>query len=148
MDTELLNAIKEMFDDRFGEIDKRFEKMDSRFEQIDSRFDKIENKMNDGFKNVDSRFEKVENKLNKNTVILEEVKKNITTLAELHEAHGEQNERSFHSINDLINEKSDLIETALTNTTRDMNDIKEDIDVLTEAVGTHDIKLRMLKKRM
>lgn len=103
--------------------------------------------LKDELKPLSDRLDRVEGKIDKNTLILEEVRGNIQSLAELHVAHREQNERAYDKIDIVIQEKSDLIETALTNTTKELNGIKDSIEVLTEAVGKHEMDIRILKKR-
>jgi chromosome segregation ATPase len=103
--------------------------------------------LKDELKPLSDRLDRVEVKIDKNTLILEEVRGNIKSLAELHVAHREQNERAFDKTDIVIQEKSDLIETALTNTTKELNGIKDSIEVLTEAVGKHEMDIRILKKR-
>jgi len=103
--------------------------------------------LKDELRPLSDRLDRVEGKIDRSTLILEEVRGNIKSLAELHVAHREQNDRAFDKTDILIQEKSDLIETALTNTTKELNGIKDSIEVLTEAVGKHEMDIRILKKR-
>lgn len=54
VDRELLQAISNMLDSRFGGLETRFNKLDSRFGGLETRFNKI-----------DSRFEEMEERFNK-----------------------------------------------------------------------------------
>ena len=75
------------------------------------------------------------------------MQKNIKTLLEGQEAHNEQNNRLFTNTDALVDEKIDLIETAIKSVTKDTKEIKESIEVLEEMTGKHEVKIRILERR-
>jgi len=46
-----------------------------------------------------------------------------------------------------VDEKIDLIETAIKSVTKDTKEIKESIEVLEEMTGKHEVKIRILERR-
>ena len=97
---------------------------------------------------------KLEMEVRKNSLKLETIEKKIDIIAEVQTAHKEENAKEFEGNNKLINEKTDLIETALTNTSKDIRkveenirNIDENIDVLKDMTGRHEVDINVLKRR-
>lgn len=61
LDKRDLEAIAQLFDGRFDQIDKRLDQMDNRFEQIEVRLDQMDNR----FEQIDSRFDQMEDMIGK-----------------------------------------------------------------------------------
>lgn len=90
---------------------------------------------------------KLEMEVRKNSIKLETIEKKIDIIAEVQTAHKEENAKEFEGNNKLINEKTDLIETALTNTSKDIRKVEENIDVLKDMTGRHEVDINILKRR-
>ena len=60
-----LNLLQEQMNKRFEQIDKRFEQIDKRFEQIDKRFESMQEQMDKRFEQVDKRFESMQEQMDK-----------------------------------------------------------------------------------
>ena len=68
VDRELLQAISNMLDSRFGGLETRFNKIDSRFGGLETRFNKLDSRfegLEAGFNKIDSRVEGLEAGVNK-----------------------------------------------------------------------------------
>ena len=89
----------------------------------------------------------VKNEVRKNTISIETINKKIDVIAEVQSAHKEQNDREFTNIHNLIDAKTNLIETALTGASKDIREVKESIEVLKEMTGKHEVDINILKRR-
>lgn len=96
---------------------------------------------------VKSELSEVKNEVRKNTISIEEMNKKIDVIIEVQSAHKEQNDREFINIHNLIHEKTNLIETALTDTSKDLGEVKESIEVLKVMTGKHEVDINILKRR-
>ena len=89
---------------------------------------------------------KMDKKIDKNTIILEELRTKLETSAEVQKAHMEQNEREFDDMSKIINSRSSLIETAVQRTSKDVGKIKENVNVLAEMTGKHEVEIKVLQR--
>lgn len=87
----------------------------------------------EGQTEIKSDFAYISTTLTKIEANQEEIKSDISTLAELYEAHAEQYMRSLEGIDDMINVNVELFRTALTNTSKDLKCTLDSIDVLRAA---------------
>ncbi len=71
-----LEALKELTEERFKQVDKRFEQVDKRFEQVDKRFEQVDKR----FEQVDKRFEQVDKRFEQVNKRFGETIELITTL--------------------------------------------------------------------
>lgn len=92
-------------------------------------------------------LKRMESKIDKNAITLENLTKKVETIAETQTSHGEQNERQFNKVINIMNEKTNLLEGALTNVSKDTSEIKESIEVLKEMTGKHEVEINILKRR-
>lgn len=92
-------------------------------------------------------LKEVKQKLGKVEITQEVMQKDIKTLLEGQEAHNEQNNRLFTNTDALVDEKIDLIETAIKSVSKNTKEIKESIEVLEEMTGKHEVKIRILERR-
>jgi chromosome segregation ATPase len=83
----------------------------------------------------------------KNSITLESIEKKMDIISEIQTAHKEQNERSFDNTDKLLEERADLIETATKSISKNVIEVKDSVDVLTEAVGKHEMDIRILKRK-
>lgn len=96
---------------------------------------------------LEDRLERTEGKVDKNTILLEDLTKKVQIVAEVQTSHKEQNERQSGKVIDTLIEKSDIVETALTNVSKDTKEIKDSIEVLKEMTGKHEVDINILKRR-
>ena len=103
---------------------------------------------------LDSKLNPMKKQLNKNTLTLEEVKSDIKTIAEVQKSHMKQNEKAHDEIVKPLNEKLNVIELAVKDTSKNVKDITEDlknidenIDVMKEILGRHEVDIAVLKRR-
>ena len=53
----------------------------------------------------------------------------------------------FEKTGNTIIAKVSLIETVVTNTSKDVNEVKESIEVLKDMTGRHEVEINILKRR-
>ena len=93
LDKRDLEAIAQLFDGRFDQIDKRLDQMDNRFEQIDSRFDQMEDMIGkaidrseefllDELDRYDRKYERQFDKVNSRLDVLEQLYRPAKTEAD------------------------------------------------------------------
>ncbi|MGH4118067.1 hypothetical protein [Clostridium sp.] len=104
-------------------------------------------KLTEGQTEIKGALYTVDSRLNKIELIQEEIKANVITLGELHQAHGEQQERLFEVSDSVIMEKIDISEIAIKNVSIDVKHVKEVVEVLEEVTGKHEIKIKVLERR-
>lgn len=80
----------------------------------------------------------------KHSIKFETIEENIKIIAELQSGHKEQIEVSFKNTDSIIEEKTDLIETAIKSISKD---VKESIEVLKDITGRHEVDINILKSR-
>ena len=90
---------------------------------------------------------RIESEVKKNSIKLEAVEKNLEIIAEVQTSHKEQHGNDIAKIEKLINEKTDLIETAIKTISKDTKDIKESVEVLKDMTGRHEVDINILKRR-
>lgn len=83
----------------------------------------------------------------KNSLKLESIESKLNTLEEVQTAHKEQNTNEVIEINKNLDEKTDLIETAVKSISKDTKEIKDSIEVLKEMTGKHEVDINILKRR-
>ena len=96
---------------------------------------------------IKTDMKKMDIKIDKNTIILEDLRAKLETAAEVQQAHMEQNERQSTVTMRTINDRSSLVETAVQKTSEDIGEIKDNIDVLTEMTGKHEVEIKVLQRR-
>ncbi|MBU3182625.1 hypothetical protein [Clostridium psychrophilum] len=104
-------------------------------------------KLTEGQTEIKGSLNSMNNRLDKIELVQEEIKTKIITLGELHQAHGEQQERLFKVSDNAILEKIDISETSIKNVSSDVKQIKEIVEVLEEVTGKHEIKIKVLERR-
>jgi len=89
----------------------------------------------------------LETEARKHSMNLETIGKNINIIIEVQTAHKEQYDFSFKNTDALIDEKTDIIETALKSVSKDVKEVKESADVMKDVIGRHQIDIEILKRR-
>ncbi|MCB2357955.1 hypothetical protein [Clostridium estertheticum] len=80
---------------------------------MDNEIKDILIKLLEGQSRVENDITDIKTQIKKNTIELETIGKNITIIAEVQTSHKEQNDFSFKNTDSLIDEKTDLLGTAL-----------------------------------
>ncbi|MEG0613351.1 MAG: hypothetical protein RR486_12595, partial [Clostridium sp.] len=109
----------------------------------EGRFDNFEGR----FDNFEGRFDNLENKVDKNTILLEKLDSNIKLVAEVQQGFQEQLGRNLHTDGKTIADRLELIELAVTNGSDNLNDLADNLDVVKNTVGIHEMDLRMMKNK-
>ena len=104
-------------------------------------------KLLEGQTRLDGKVSGLETQVRKNSIKLETIEKNINIIAEVQTAHKEQNTRVFEKTGNTIIAKVSLIETVVTNTSKDVKEVKESIEVLKDMTGRHEVDINILKRR-
>ena len=128
MDSELIEILKRM--------EANIARMDANMKTMDANIEKM-----------DAKIGSIEAKVDKNTIMLEDLTKKVQLIAEVQTSHKEQNERQTENVMESIGNRSGLIETAVTNVSKDTKEIKDSIEVLKEMTGKHEVDINILKRR-
>jgi ABC-type transporter Mla subunit MlaD len=105
----------------------------------------IKDLLKDTFK---TELQPINNKLDKHSVILEELKKNVSTLAEGQQAQREQIDRQFQDLKQDINKDSSLVKSALTNVSADVREMKDGYSDLRSATAQNSLDIQILKNKV
>ncbi|MGH4049877.1 MAG: hypothetical protein ACREVX_00730 [Clostridium sp.] len=89
----------------------------------------------------------VETEVKKNSIKLESIETKINVIAEIQTAHKDQNEKAFRNSNSLTEEKVDLLGTSIKSISKDVKEVKENIDVMKDVIGRNQIDIEVLKRR-
>lgn len=81
--------------------------------------------INDKLDEHSAKLNELQTGQNKHSIILEELKSNMNTVIEGQQAHTEQIDRQFTSLNKDIKEDSTLIKSALKSVSSDVKNIKQ-----------------------
>lgn len=90
------------------EILELLEKM---YSDISNRFDKVENNL----EGIRSELNEVKDVTKKNSINIEDIKKNIKILAEVQQNHYEQNQVNRKEIVEMLSERVSTVEKAVVN---------------------------------
>ena len=96
---------------------------------------------------IDNKVTRLETEVRKNSVELETIGKHINIIVEVQTSHKEQYEFSFKNTDALIDEKTDLIETAVKSVSKDVKEVIESVEVLKNMTGRHEVDINILKRR-
>ena len=91
--------------------------------------------------------DRVETEVKKNSIKLESIESKIDVIAEVQTAHKEQNVRALKNSDSLTEEKVDLLGTSIKSVSKDVNEVKENIDVMKDVLGRNQIDIEILKRR-
>lgn len=115
---------------------------------MDTEIKDILVKLLEGQEELKGKVTGLETEVRKNSIKLETIEKKIDIIAEVQTSHKEQNTMESKETNKLLTEKTDIIGTALTSTSKDVKEVKESIDVLKEMTGKHEVDINILKRRV
>lgn len=89
----------------------------------------------------------IKTEVKKNSMELETIGENINIVVEVQAAHKEQHDFSFENTDALIDEKTDLLGIAVKSVSKDVNEVKESVDVMKDVISRHQIDIEILKRR-
>ena len=144
LDKRDLEAIAQLFDGRFDQLDKRLDQMDNRFEQMEVRLDQMDNRfeqmevrldqMDSRFEQIDSRFDQMEDMIGKAIDRSEEF-----LLDEL-DRYDRKYERQFDKVNSRLDVLEQLYRPAKTEA--------DTIEILLKTTADHGKRISRLEKLM
>lgn len=91
------------------ENEKIFKLLEKMYSEISNRFDKVESNLKD----IKSELNEVKDETKKNSINIEDIKKNIKVLAEVQQNHYELNQRNHKEIVEMLSEKVSTVEKAV-----------------------------------
>ena len=124
MDKETLKMFSELLDSKLGDLENR---LDGKLGALEKRLDV---------------------KLDKNTMLLENLTVKVETIAEIQKSHMEQNEKAHNDMINSFNDKIDVIELAVKDTSRDVKEIKSglmNVELITSSNWNEIIKLKAVR---
>ena len=95
--------------------------------------------------NLNGRFDTLENKVDKNTLLLEKAQTDIKLIAELQQSFQEQLGMSKDDEGKSLNERLDIIELAVTSTSKDVKFVKHKLRETEEDVFDIKDHLKLIK---
>lgn len=96
--------------------------------------------------NLTNKFDNLENKVDKNSLMLEKMQTDIKILAEVQSSFSEQLGRAKDNEGRTLGESLDIIELAVTSTSKSVTELVETIDVIKDTTGSHEMDIKILKK--
>jgi septal ring factor EnvC (AmiA/AmiB activator) len=93
-----------------------------------------------------SNISTLSSKVDKNSLMLEKIQTDIKTLAEVQQSFSEQLDRTKDKDGKTLGERLDIIELAISNTSKSVNNVVNAIDVIKETTGSHEMDIKILKK--
>jgi chromosome segregation ATPase len=94
---------------------------------------------------IDGKLENVENKTDKNTLLLEDLNRKVQTIAEVDSSLAEQLDREKHKDNKSSDDRLNIIELAVTDTSSRVKDIQKDLSRVVRATGENWAEIVELK---
>lgn len=91
--------------------------------------------MRNDISRIDGKLENVENKTDKNTLLLEDLNRKVQTIAEVDSSLAEQLDREKHKDNKSSDDRLNIIELAVTDTSSRVKDIQKDLSRVVRATG-------------
>jgi tetrahydromethanopterin S-methyltransferase subunit G len=119
-----------------------FDLITKMYSEMQQGFDTVNNEI----KSITSRLDSVESKVDKNTLILEKLQTNIKTVAEVQESFSEQLGRSTEKSNKTISERLEIIEMAVTHTSKSVTYLAGAVDIVKSTTASNDIDIKILKR--
>lgn len=101
---------------------------------------------NQRFEGLEKTTSKIKSQVDTNSLMLEKIQTDIKTLAEVQQSFSEQLDRAKDKDGKTLGERLDIIELAISNTSKSVNDVVDAIDVIKETTGCHEMDIKILKK--
>ncbi|QBD84693.1 hypothetical protein EQG73_05215 [Clostridium tetani] len=108
--------------------------------------EKIYVNFNQRFEGLEKTSSKIKSQVDTNSLMLEKIQTDIKTLAEVQQSFSEQLDRAKDKDGKTLGERLDIIELAISNTSKSVNDVVDAIDVIKETTGSHEMDIKILKK--
>jgi chromosome segregation ATPase len=87
-------------------------------------------------------------RVDKNTMLLENLKVKVETIAEIQKSHMEQNANAHNDIMNNVSNKIDVIESAVKDTSKDVKEIKSglmNVELITSSNWNEIVKLKAVR---
>lgn len=133
MEKELLEILKSMQTD-MKSIHREIRSMQGEMQSMHGEIEPMQNEM-----------QSMNSKIDKNTLLLEEMKSKIETVAEVQENHRIMNAKQHNEIKDQMNEKFSIVELAINDTSKSVNEFKEKFDKVEKVTMQNTYDLTYLK---
>ena len=104
------------------------------------------NDVNNEIKSITSTLDSIESKVDKNTLILEKLQTDVKTVAEVQESFSEQLGRSTEKNNKTVSERLEIIEMAITHTSKSVSYLEEAVDVIKNTTASNGLDIKILKR--
>ncbi|WP_297430055.1 hypothetical protein [Clostridium sp.] len=108
----------------------------------------MDNEILEILKSMQSDIKKMDSKIDKNTIMLEDLKTKVETIAEVQKSHMQQNERQHTEVIEPLGIKVDVIELAVKDISKDVKTIREDltsVELITAKNYSDIVKLKAVK---
>lgn len=115
MEQKIFNMLEKIYIE-LQETKKKVDNLEGRFDNLEGRFD-----------NLEGKFDNLEGKVDKNTLLLEELRTDVKTIAEVQSNHMNQNENQHKQISENVKDETNIIKMAVTDIYGDVRDIKKDL---------------------
>ncbi|MEZ0537638.1 hypothetical protein ACAG39_10380 [Caldicellulosiruptoraceae bacterium PP1] len=104
--------------------------------------------MKNEMQEMKNEMQTMKNDIQRNYILLEDTKVKLQILAEVQQAHKEQNERQHLELKKELNDRMTIIETSIKTLSNDVNEIKERFSAVSEVLGRHEVDIMVLRKRV
>ena len=112
-----------------------------------NKLEKGQSTLEEGQSKLEEGQSKLEIEVKKNSIKLESIETKIDVILEVQTAHKEQSEIAFKHSDALTEEKVDLLGTSIKSVSKDVKEVKENIDVMKDLLGRNQIDIEILKRR-
>ncbi len=85
-------------------------------------------------------------KVDKNSLILEKIQTDVKALAEVQSSFSDQLDRAKNKEGKTLGERLDVIELAVTNTSKSVTQLVDTIDIIKDTTSSHEMDIKILKK--
>lgn len=101
---------------------------------------------NERFTSIEKTTSEIKSQVDKNSLMLEKIQGDIKTLAEVQSSFSEQLDRAKDKEGKTLGERLEIIELAVTTTSKSVNELVDTIDVIKDTTGSHEMDIKILKK--
>ena len=132
MDDEMKAMFTKLLEGQ-NNVENKFVKLQEGQNRVETEFVKLQqgqNRVETEFVKLLEGQNRVETELKKNSIKLESIESKVDVIAEVQTAHKEQNVRAFKNSDSLTEEKVDLLGTSLKSVSKDVKEVKVNIDVI------------------
>ena len=114
-------------------------------ELLDSKLGALENRLDGKLGTLENRLVA---RIDKNTMLLENLTSKVETIAEVQKSHMGQDEKAHNEIIKNFNEKIEVMELAINDTSKDVKEIKNgliNVELITSSNWNEIVKLKAVR---